>query len=113
MSGRIHEVHAPAAVVVVDLARLLSVRIGVVRDPRLPDAGEGGVELLVGDEEGVVLHDDRLRRDGGEVQGHPVAGGDRDERAPLGPDLQPQHVGQERGGLPVVPGVDDGVVQLD
>jgi hypothetical protein len=113
VAGRVQEVQAAAAVVVVDLARLLHVRVGVVRDPGLPDPLERRVELVVGDEEGVVLRGDRLGRDAGEVQRDAVAGGDRDERAPLDPDFKAQDPRQELGGFPVVPGVNDGVVQLD
>jgi hypothetical protein len=41
-----------------DLSWPGQVRVRVVGDPGLPDPGEGRVELLIGDEEGVVLHDD-------------------------------------------------------
>src|SRR5207248_8033701 len=53
--ARLLEVHAAAAVVVVDLALLLLHRIGPVVDALLPDAAEDLVELLLADEEGIVL----------------------------------------------------------
>ena len=49
------EVDAAAAVVMVDLARPPSSRIGPVREPALSDAAEDGVELVLADEERVVL----------------------------------------------------------
>ena len=57
--GRIQEVQPAPAVVVVDLARLLPVRIGV-EGLRLLDRLERRVELFLGDEEGVVLHVTRV-----------------------------------------------------
>jgi hypothetical protein len=58
VARRIHEVHAAAAVVVVDRTGLLPVRIGVVLDAALPDLRVRRVELLLGDQEGVVLGGD-------------------------------------------------------
>jgi hypothetical protein len=52
---RVGEVHAPTAVVVVDLALPSADRVGVVVDAALLDAPEDLVELGFGDEEGVVL----------------------------------------------------------
>lgn len=82
-------------------------------DAALSDPRVRRFELLLGDQEGVVLGGDAVRGDGGEVQCDAVAQGDRDEGAPLGGDLKMEKVREELGGLPVVPGVDDRVVQLD
>ncbi|MGH3977869.1 MAG: hypothetical protein ACRDRZ_02525 [Pseudonocardiaceae bacterium] len=65
VAGRVEEVDAPAAVVVVDLPDLLARRVGEVGDPGVPDPLEDPVELLLGDQERVVLQDDLLRLDGG------------------------------------------------
>ena len=111
--ARVREVDAAAPVVVVDPPRLLAVRVGEELHPRRADLLERRVELGLGDEERVVLRDDRPGGDAREVEGDTVGGGDGDEGAPLGPDLKPQDVRQELGGLAVVPAVDDQVVQLD
>ena len=52
VTGGIQEVQPAPAVVVVDLAWLLQVRVGVVGEPGLPDPLERRVELVLGDEEG-------------------------------------------------------------
>ena len=113
LSDRIHEVHALATIVVVDGAGVLLVRVGVVLYAALGDTGVRGVELLLGDQERVVLRGDPVLGDGGEVQRDAVAQGDGHERAPLPGDVQAHDLGEEAGGLPVVPGVHDGVVQID
>ena len=58
---RVVEVGAAAAVMVVDLARLLMMRIRVVRDSGLLDAPEDRVEVLFGHQERVVLGGDAAR----------------------------------------------------
>src|SRR5438105_6496223 len=55
VAARVLEVHAAAAVVVVDLALLALARIRPVVEPALLDAAEDLVELLLADEERVVL----------------------------------------------------------
>ena len=60
MPRGILEVHAAAAVVVVDLARAAAPRIGPVLQPALADAAVDRVELVLGDQEGVVLRADLL-----------------------------------------------------
>src|SRR5688500_13105291 len=56
MPARVLEVNAPAAEVMIDLARLLLPRIGPVLEAPLLDASEDGVELGLAHEEGVMLH---------------------------------------------------------
>src|SRR5207245_4429477 len=55
VAARILEVHAAAAVVAVDLALPLLLRVGPVVETALLDAPEDLVELLLAHEEGVVL----------------------------------------------------------
>lgn len=81
--------------------------------PRCLICAYAASKLLLGDQEGVVLGGDAVHGDRGEVQRDAVAQVDRDERAPLGGDLKAEQVREEFCGFPVVPGVDDRVVQLD
>lgn len=60
MACRVLEVHAAAAVVVVDLAGVLTVGVGPVPHPALPDPAVDGVELGFRHQERVVLRVDLL-----------------------------------------------------
>ena len=60
MAGRILEVHAAAAVVVVDLAGPAARGIGPVLHAALADLAVDGVELVLGHQERVVLRADLL-----------------------------------------------------
>src|SRR6185312_12608198 len=75
------EIDAAAAPVMVDLAGPFLVRAGPVGQAGLLDAPEGGIELGIVDQEGVVRSAHVLRGD--EVQGDAVTGLYRPERAPL------------------------------
>lgn len=80
MAVRVADVRAPAAALaVVHLARLPTCGIGVVGNAALLNAGEGGVELLLADQERIVVGaevaflvvvqgDPVGQRDGGEVR---------------------------------------------
>jgi hypothetical protein len=108
---RVLPVDAAAAVVGVDLTRVLLEGIGPVRQPARPDPAEDLVELLLGDEERVVpgRHHGVVE----EVQRDLVGQLDDGERAEVHRWRQPEELGQEGGrGVPVVRG-DDGVVELD
>ncbi len=94
------EIDAAAAVVVVDFAGLRAARIGVVADALVADAGEGGVEFGVADQERVV-HRPEIGAVG-EIEGHAVLGADRHEMAPLRPGLEIEDVGQEFRRFPTV-----------
>src|SRR5215467_11809180 len=58
MPVRVFEIDAAAAVVVVDLSRVLLERIRPVLEASLADAPEHAVEIVLPDEEGVVLRSD-------------------------------------------------------
>src|SRR5205809_5713704 len=55
MAIRVLEIDAVAAVVPADFAGALSIGIGPVLEPSIPDAGEDLVELFFANQEGVVL----------------------------------------------------------
>ena len=55
MAVGVAEVGATATPALVDLALLPAGGVGVVGDAPLLDAGEGGVEVLLADQEGVVV----------------------------------------------------------
>src|SRR6266566_4822204 len=105
-------VHAPAAVVGVELARPPLARIRPVRQFAGTDPAEDLVEVGFGHQEGVVL-----RADGtvivGEVQGDVVAGPHDQERPKRLRVAEPEDLGQEARRLMLVPDSHDGVVQLD
>jgi hypothetical protein len=83
----------------------------VVGDADAGDPCEGGVEDVLGDQEGVVLG----ARVGNVhvVEGDVVVEGDGQEAGDLRVGGQPQDVGQEAGGGFLVPGRDDCVVERD
>ncbi len=112
MPGRVGEVHAPAAVVAVDPARVPAVRVGLEGRAALDEPGEDAVEVVLGDEERVVLHGD-LDVDGGEIEGDAVGGRHGQEHSGRCADLQTEDSGEEAGGLLPVAGENDGVVELD
>nr|WP_170315500.1 hypothetical protein [Nakamurella deserti] len=104
------EIDAAAAVLGVDLARALQLWIRPVRDPAVPEPGEGPVEQVVVDQEGVVLELDLDRRLG-ELQQDTVGEPEVDERSP---GRRPGDLHQllvEPGGPVAVGGDDDRVVE--
>ncbi len=113
MSCRLEEVQAAPAVVVVDLAWLGELGPWVVRDAGRLYPREAAVELIFGDEEGVVLRGNRLGVAGREVERDAVAGDHRKERAKSRADLEAEDAGEELGRDPAVLGGNDGVVELD
>src|SRR5690554_5105550 len=70
----IEEVHAPAAVVVVDLACTLASGIGPVLHLAIGNPAEDPVEVVLAHEEGVVDGLDALAVVVDEVEAHPVVG---------------------------------------
>src|SRR5215469_10263940 len=109
---RVAEVRAAIAVRAgVGLTWLPAGGVGVVRDARLADAGEGGLEFLVTGHERVVVLVDLLIRV--EVQGDSVGQRDWREVRDGRVDLKAKDASEElRRGLRVVRG-DDGVVEVD
>ena len=94
MTVRIAEVRAPAvALAVVGLVGLPAGRVGVVGDAAALDAGEGGVELLLADQERVVVRAEVVRLV--VVQGDPVGQRDGDEMRRRRVGLQAEDAGQE------------------
>ena len=88
-------------------------RIGEIADSRLPDSRENCIEFLVRDQEGEASQTEVHRIDGREVQPDSVTGRHGQERTPAHTHLQTEDVRQEFGGDPVIPGRNDGVIQLD
>ena len=81
MPARVIEIHASAAVVGIDLARLVVARVGPKRQGLPLDPAEDRVELVLADEEAVVLRDDLIVGIK-EVECDVVLDSDREERAP-------------------------------
>src|SRR5581483_11675614 len=105
------EVDAAAAVVVVDHAGLTPAWVGPERQVLRADPAEGGVELFLLHQEGVVLG--RYLAAGlGKVQGYAVVGLDDEEVPEAGGRGQAEDAGQERRRPRLVTARDDGVVQL-
>src|SRR3954452_22658939 len=111
MAVRVVEIDPAAAVTVVDFARPLAARGGIVPDAARTDARQRRIELRFADEEGVMLRPEILAI--GEIERHAVGGADRCEMAPFRTGLQVQDVGEEFGGCPSVPRRDDRVIELD
>lgn len=93
------------------MARLAAAGFGVVGEVLVLDTGEGGVEVVIVDEEGVMLGLGLVN--GHVVQGHCVAQADRYEWPELVTDWEAEDVGEEPGGGVLVAGPNDGVVELD
>ena len=109
----LEEVDAAAAVVVVDLARPASCRVGPVVEATLDDAAVDGVEVAVVDQEGVVLRCDLPVAGRAEVERDAVGGLHLPEVAEVLWRVDPEHLGEPAGrGLGVAPR-HDGVVELD
>src|SRR6516165_12650354 len=108
---RVVEIDAAATIEMIDLAGTLAAEIRVVLHPGGADAGEGGIEFRVADQESIVLRAEALGV--GKIESDPVARLDRNEVAPCWSRLQVQDVGEELGGSPFVLRRDDRVVQLD
>ena len=77
----------------------------------MPDAAEGGVELVLAHEERVVLGDD-LSAGLGEVQRDGVVGLDHEKMPEPGGRRQAENLAQEGRRPLLVTAGDDGVVQL-
>src|SRR5713101_7038983 len=104
------EVQAAAAVVVVDRPGPAFAGIRPVRQPPVPDAAEGGVELVLAHEERVVLGDD-LSAGLGEVQRDGVVGLDHEKMPEPGGRRQAENLAQEGCRPLLVTAGDYGVVQ--
>jgi hypothetical protein len=80
------EIDAAAAIEMVDFARMLAAEIGVMLDAVGANTGEGGIEFLLADQEGIVLRAEALgvRK----IEGNAVFGLDRYEVSPFRPCLQ-------------------------
>jgi hypothetical protein len=86
-------------------------RPGKVRQLPVPDAAEGGVELVLAHEERVVLGGD-LAAGLGEVQRDGVVGLDHEKMPEPGGRRQAENLAQEGRRPLLVAAGDDGVVQL-
>jgi hypothetical protein len=107
----VFEVHAAAAVPVVDHAWLGPARIGPVLQALAPDPAKGSVKIFLTNQEGVVLRRDRsfsLR----EVQRDIVVGFDDEKVREPGWCRQAEYPRQEARRLLLVTARDDGVIQL-
>src|SRR5580693_2776614 len=104
-------VHAPAAVVGVELVRPALAGVGPVRQPTVPDPAEDLVEIGFRNEERVVLRTDRTVVIG-EVQGDAVAGVYGQERPERLGVVQAKDLGQELCRFALVTDPDDGVIQF-
>ena len=113
VAARILEVHAAAAVVMVDLALLLLRRVGPVVEAALFDAAEDLVELLLAHEERVVLRFGLVVRVA-EIERHAVRELDGEE---IGAERlrrrQSEELSEKLRRRALVAHVDDGVVELD
>src|SRR5207244_1510917 len=105
------EVDAAAAIEVVDRVRLGQGGVGPDVDSAVGEARQRGVEVAIGDEEGVVLRREVV------LVVHVVEGDSAnlygDERAALVADGKVGDAAEEGGAGLLVAGVDDGVVELD
>src|SRR5271166_3316388 len=108
---RVVEIDAAAAIEMINLAGPLTAEICIVRDTGGADAGEGGIEFRVADQEGIVLRAKALRV--GKIERDSVPCLDRHEMAPFRSRLQVQDVGEELGRSPFVLRRDDRVVQFN
>src|SRR5271170_1875663 len=114
MAGGVGEVDSTTAVVVVDLAgpALTGIR-PMLQAPRL-DFAVDGVELRLGDEEGVVLPPDLLPLgDIGEIETDAVLECDNHEVAKRLGAWQAEQFGEKLRGLLFVACRDNGVVETD
>jgi hypothetical protein len=114
MPGRILEVDASAAVVVVDLAGPAAPRIRPVLQTALLDASVDPVELVLGYQKRIVLRADLLASgDLRVVEAGAVVESYREKWTEFLGGWQAEELGEEVGGfLPVFRG-DDGVVERD
>src|SRR6266480_7151040 len=101
MAVGIGEVQATAPVPVVDLATLGLAGIGPVGLVPFADAAEGGVELLLADQEGVMLRGD-LPAGLAEVQRDTVVGLHDEEVPEPSGGRQAEDPGEERRRQPLV-----------
>jgi len=108
------EIHAAAAVIVVDLAGPAAPRVGPMLHASLTDASVDGVELVLGYQEGVVLRADVLALGHLRVvEADTVVEFDRQERTEFLGGWQAEQLGEEVGGFLAVLRGDDGVVERD
>src|SRR6185295_3076290 len=113
VAARVPEVDAASAVVAVDLAFLLSPRIGPVLHPALLQAAEDLVELRVAHEKRVVLGLDFHAVGVEERERYLVLHLDVEKRTERARLAQAEDLGEEAGGAVRVFRVHDGVVELD
>src|SRR5580693_8150686 len=108
---RVGKVDPASTVIMIDLARATTPRISPVLDSLLPDTGDDGIEIRLGNQESIVL-----RLDGSvgvrEIERHAVVEFDHFKRAEPNRRPSPQYRGQETGGLAPVRRVHDGVIEL-
>jgi len=110
MAVQILEIHAAAAVKVVDLARPSAIEFGMEFQARPLDAQERGIEFGVADEEGVVLGPEIPGV--GEIERYPIARAYRDETRPCRSGFQPQDSGDTPRGRPSVVCRDNDVIEF-
>jgi hypothetical protein len=87
-----------SAVVMIDLTRTATSRVGPVLETPLTDATEDGIEISLGNQESVVLWLDRFIG-GREIERHSVVEFDHLEGTEPDWRRQPEYLGQKTGGL--------------
>src|SRR5690349_6534998 len=114
MAAGIAEIDAAAAVSGVDLAGPMSARVGPVRQSAGLNLAVDRIEVVFGNQERVMLRSDLLTLGYvGVVEVGTVLECDGQEGAERLRARQPEQLGEELRGLPLIVGGDNGVVELD
>jgi len=107
----VRKIDAASAVVMIDLARAATPRVGPVQETLRADAAEDGIEISLGNQESVVLWLDRSFGSR-EIERHSVVEFDHFEGTEPDWRRQPEYLGQKTRGLRPVCRIDDRVVKL-
>src|ERR1700677_1473924 len=92
------EIDPASPVVMIDLARAATPRVGPVLETLLTDTAEDGIEISLGNQESVVLRPDRSIG-GREIERHSIVEFDHLEETEPDRRRQSQYFGQKTGGL--------------